>query len=98
MTGVFLFVYAPKAGVHRHVFHIGALLFGLPCVGKCCGRSLYQIIFGFEVISFNIIEISTETFEFPFIGNTGFDVNLHNWFELNLKIKPIDGVDYNEEC
>lgn len=43
-------------------------------------------------------EESKHTTEFSLIGHTGFDVNLHNGCELNLKIKSIGGVDYNEEC
>lgn len=37
------------------------------------------------------------TIEVSLMGNTGFDVDLHNGCELNLKIKAIGGVDYNEE-
>lgn len=32
------------------------------------------------------------------MGNTGFDVDLHNGWKLNLEEKPNIGLDYNEEC
>lgn len=47
-----------------------------------CGRSLHW----------------KHTLKFPFLGNTGFDENLHQRRELNLKVESIDGVDDDVEC
>lgn len=58
--------------------------------------------FEYTEVPLNIIIKSGQdvkhTCELSFIRHTGFDVDLHDGRELDLKVKPIGGADNNEEC